>query len=138
MKYSQATNYALHTMLFFVAQPHGTTTGVQQLATRQQLSPTYLSKILTKLVKAGLIESSPGVNGGYRLAKSRDEISFLDVIHAVEGQESMFRCDAGLHHDSCLIQQVMDEAEQQLEEHLRNRKLASLVGKAADWFAERE
>jgi DNA-binding IscR family transcriptional regulator len=53
MKYSQATNYALHTMLYSVALPSGTTVGVQQLAQRQALSPTYLSKILTRLVKAG-------------------------------------------------------------------------------------
>ena len=64
MKYSQATNYALHTMLYFVALPPGRTVGVLQLAGRQGLSPTYLSKILAKLVKAGLIESSPGVTMG--------------------------------------------------------------------------
>ena len=63
MKYSQATNYALHTMLYFVALPLGTTIGVQQLAELQGLSPTYLSKILTRLVKAGMIESTPGING---------------------------------------------------------------------------
>ena len=42
---------------------------VESLAEMQKLSPTYLSKILTKLVKAGLIESNPGVNGGYRISK---------------------------------------------------------------------
>ena len=51
MKYSQATNYALHTMLYFVALPPGTTIGVQRLAEIQELSPTYLSKILTRLVQ---------------------------------------------------------------------------------------
>ncbi|GAE93516.1 Rrf2 family transcriptional regulator [Gracilibacillus boraciitolerans JCM 21714] len=38
--------------------------GVQELAELQHLSPTYLSKILTKLAKAGLIESTPGAKGG--------------------------------------------------------------------------
>src|SRR5690348_17182230 len=107
MNYSQATNYALHTMLYFVALPPGHTVGVQQLAARQDLSPTYLSKILAKLVKAGLIESSPGVNGGYRLRRNKAAVSFLEVIEAIEGTASWFACEAGLEHSGCLIQQVM-------------------------------
>lgn len=129
MKYSQATNYALHTMLFFVALPAGKTIGVQQLAEFQELSPTYLSKILTRLVKAGLIESTPGVHGGYRLARNKADLSFLDVIHAIEGTASLFHCGVGSHHDECLIQAVMMDAEQQMEDYLKERKLVELVEK---------
>jgi Rrf2 family protein len=134
MKYSQATNYALHTMLAFVALPPGTTLGVQQLATMQSLSPTYLSKILTRLVKAGLIASTPGVNGGYTLIKPKEDLSFLDVIQAIEGASSMFHCGAGLQHSSCVIQQVMLEAEAQLEAALQARKLVEFADKTATWM----
>jgi Rrf2 family protein len=134
MKYSQATNYALHTMLYFVALPLGTTVGVQQLAAWQALSPTYLSKILTKLVKAGLIESTPGAHGGYTLAKPKDDLSFLDVIHAIEGTASPFHCGAGLQHDACLIQQVILDAEQQSEVYLQRRKLVELAEETAVWL----
>jgi Rrf2 family protein len=132
MKYSQATNYALHTMLYFVALPPGHTVGVQQLAARQDLSPTYLSKILAKLVKAGLIESSPGVNGGYRLRRNKAEVSFLEVIEAIEGTASWFACEAGLEHSGCLIQQVMINAERQMDAYLREHKLVELVGQLRD------
>ena len=128
MKYSQATNYALHTMLYFVALPLGKTIGVQQLAELQELSPTYLSKILTRLVKAGMIESTPGVNGGYKLRRNKGDISFLDVIHAIEGTASLFHCDDGEDHQGCLIQGVMTQAEQQMETYLKERKLVELVG----------
>jgi Rrf2 family protein len=128
MKYSQATNYALHTMLYFVALPPGKTIGVQQLAELQELSPTYLSKILTRLVKAGMIESTPGVNGGYKLRKNKEDISFLDVIHAIEGTASLFHSDDGKDHQGCLIQEVMTQAEQQMETYLKERKLVELVG----------
>lgn len=134
MKYSQATNYALHSMLYFVVAPTGQTIGVQELAERQSLSPTYLSKILTKLVKAGLIESTPGSNGGYKLTRNKEALSFLDVIQAVEGTASLFHCGAGLPHDSCLIQHVMQEAEQQLEAYLQGRKLVELAPQTADWL----
>ena len=129
MKYSQATNYALHTMMYFVALPLGKTIGVQQLAELQELSPTYLSKILTRLVKAGMIESTPGVKGGYKLTRNKEDISFLDVIHAIEGTASLFHCDDGKDHQGCLIQGVMTQAEQQMETYLKERKLVELVGK---------
>ncbi len=129
MKYSHATNYALHTMLYFVALPLGKTIGVQQLAEFQELSPTYLSKILTKLVKAGLIESTPGIHGGYKLTRNKADLSFLEVIHAIEGTASLFHCDAGLHHQGCLIQEVMTNAERQMENYLKERKLVELVEK---------
>lgn len=138
MKYSQATNYALHTMLYFVALPLGTTVGVQQLAAWQSLSPTYLSKVLTKLVKAGLIESTPGSHGGYTLAKPKDVVSFLDVIQAIEGTASPFHCGAGLQHDACLIQQVMLDAERQSEAYLHERKLVEFAEATAMWLSKKD
>jgi Rrf2 family protein len=132
VKYSQATNYALHTMLYFVALPLGKTIGVQQLAELQGLSPTYLSKILTKLVKAGLIESTPGINGGYRLMRDKADISFLEVIEAIEGTASLFHCGPGEAHQGCLIQKVMTEAEQQMEAYLKKRKLVEMAGQLGD------
>jgi Rrf2 family protein len=129
VKYSQATNYALHTMMYFVALPPGKTIGVQQLAELQELSPTYLSKILTRLVKAGMIESTPGAHGGYRLTRNREELSFLDVIHAIEGTASLFHCGDSKDHQGCLIQEVMAQAEQQMEDYLKGRKLVELVDK---------
>ncbi|GJM70019.1 Rrf2 family transcriptional regulator [Paenibacillus macerans] len=106
MKFSKATNYALHTMLFLAAATPDKLIGVQQLAERQDVSPTYLSKILTKLVKAGMIESTSGAHGGYRLKRNWEEISFLDIIHAIEGTASLFECELN-HGPECLIQQVM-------------------------------
>jgi Rrf2 family protein len=138
MKYSQATNYALHTMLYFVALPQGKTIGVQQLAAWQSLSPTYLSKILTRLVKAGLIESTPGVYGGYKLTGDKEDISFLNVIHAIEGTASLFHCGAGLQHDACVIQHVMRDAERQLEAYLQERKLVEFAEGAALWLSSIE
>ena len=63
MKFTKATNYALHTMLALFDASSVKPIGVQQLAEIQGVSPTYLSKILTRLVKAGMIESVSGANG---------------------------------------------------------------------------
>lgn len=131
MKYSKATNYALHTMLFLVAYAPDKPVGVQQLAERQNVSPTYLSKILTKLVKAGLVESASGANGGYKLRRRKEEISFLDIIHAIEGTASLFDCTLD-HPSECLIQQEMVKAEGQMEDYLRSKMISELAGKITE------
>ncbi|RKP51661.1 Rrf2 family transcriptional regulator [Cohnella endophytica] len=144
MKYSNATNYALHTIVYLAVAPTGKSLGVKPIADFQNLSPTYLSKIMAKLVKAGFVESTVGVNGGYRLTKKPEDVSFLDVIEAVEGQESLFECDT--HHDSrhssrCLIQSVMNEAENRMEQLLRERTIADIAdqaGEAMRAFVNRE
>ncbi|RXZ83237.1 Rrf2 family transcriptional regulator [Paenibacillaceae bacterium] len=131
MKYSKATNYALHTMMFLATAPDKQI-GVQQLADKQGVSPTYLSKILTKLVKSGLIESSSGANGGYRMKRSNEDVSFLDVIHAIEGTASLFNCSLhGNQSSECLIQKEMVEAERKMEEHLRNQKIQAFAASHA-------
>lgn len=126
MKFSKATDYALHTMLFLTAATPDKPVGVQLLAEKQKVSPTYLSKILTKLVKAGMIESITGVNGGYRLKRNWEDISFLDIIHAIEGSASLFDCSFD-HGPDCPIQRVVLAAEEKMEEHLRNKKMSDLV-----------
>lgn len=126
MKYSQATDYALHAMFYLAVKESDKPVGVQVLAEKLGVSPTYLSKMLTKLVKAGLIQSVSGVNGGYKLRRNKEDISFLDVIHAIEGTASLFEC--GLEHGSeCLIQKVVGEAERRMEQYLQDMKISELA-----------
>ncbi|WP_438448882.1 RrF2 family transcriptional regulator [Gorillibacterium sp. sgz5001074] len=126
MKYSQATDYALHAMLYLTAAAPGKPVSVHPLAEKLGVSPTYLSKMLAKLVKAGLIQSVSGANGGYRLKKNREDISFLDIIHAIEGTASVFECSLN-HGDDCVIQKVVLEAERQMEMYLREKKISDLA-----------
>lgn len=112
-------------MLLLASSAPNTPIGVQALAERQNVSPTYLSKILTKLVKAGMIESASGANGGYKLKRNWERISFLDIIHAIEGTASMFDCS--MNHEECLIRKVVLTAEAKMDEHLKNVTIAELA-----------
>lgn len=128
MKYSNATNYALHTIVHLMLQPKESLVGVQELAEMQHLSPTYLSKILTKLAKAGLIESTPGSKGGYKISRTKQEISFLDVIHVIEGDTSLFDCS--IHHEGCLIENTMRQAEENMKDELKSVLLNDIAKEA--------
>ena len=81
------------------------------------------------------------MKGGYALARSAEEITFWNVVEAVEGSESFFQCaeirqnNILLDKDNlpdtytkcpCLIKVVMSEAEDEMRKHLRNKTLAWL------------
>lgn len=118
MKYTKATNYALHIMAYFVKQEGKDNLSLQPLASHMNISPTYLSKILTQLVKADLVQSAPGVNGGYSLRRPRAEISFYDIIQAIEGSGALFTCEMG-ENSACHIEKVMRDAEEKMVNHLK-------------------
>lgn len=131
MKYSKATNYALHSMVHLAMEPDKDAVPVEDLAQLQKLSPTYLSKILTKLVKAGLVQSTPGVNGGYRLLHSPEQVTFLEIIQAIEGQEALLSCTMTLngtaHHHECLIEKAITQAEDKMLEVLSQQTIAGIL-----------
>lgn len=57
----------------------------EALANAQEIPRNFLDNILLDLRHAELVTSQRGADGGYRLARSADEISVADVIRAVEG-----------------------------------------------------
>ncbi len=141
MKFSVGVEYALHCLLYMVNLEEGKSVGISDLATFQGISETYLSKVYAKLSKAGIIKSIPGVKGGYALARSAEEITFWDVVEAVEGSEPFFQCaeirqnnilldknDLPDTHTKCpcLIKVVMVDAEDEMRKYLRNKTLAWL------------
>ncbi|MED4170296.1 Rrf2 family transcriptional regulator [Priestia megaterium] len=142
MQYSVGVEYALHCLVYLIDTPSTESVGIKDLAEFQGLSETFLSKVFGKLSKAGIVSSVPGVKGGYRLAKSPEEISFWDVIEAIEGPKPIFQCknivqNGILYRDkdcsscessnsTCTINLVMLEAEEQMRDFLRHKTLAWL------------
>lgn len=63
--------------------------------------------------------------------KKKEDISFLDVIQAVEGQTNLFRCslehDSFMPHDDCLIEQVMQDVETKMQETLSQKRLVDIA-----------
>jgi Rrf2 family protein len=126
LKYTKATNYALHILAYMIRQDGGENLSLQPLASHLNMSHTYLSKVLTQLVKADLIQSTPGVNGGYSLRKKKEDISFFDVTQAIEGSGALFTCEMS-DENECRLNKVMREAEERMESYLRDKKLYEVV-----------
>ncbi|AZN41315.1 RrF2 family transcriptional regulator [Paenibacillus albus] len=139
MQYSIGVEYALHCLVYLVDIPPEATIGIKELSTFQGISETYLSKIFGKLSKAEIVISVPGVKGGYKLAKPAADISFWDVVQAVEGAAPVFQCKnikdnsllcqqdeelaACSRATPCIINMTMREAEQSMRNMLRGKTL---------------
>ncbi|ADL50811.1 RrF2 family transcriptional regulator [Clostridium cellulovorans] len=153
MKFSVGVEYAIHCLLYMVNSEEGTSVGIRDLATFQGISETYLSKVYAKLSKSGIVKSIPGVKGGYALARSAEEITFWDVVEAVEGSEPFFQCaeirqkNILLDKDNlpdthtkcpCLIKVVMLEAEDEMRKYLSNKTLAWLYNQVYNKILPKE
>lgn len=151
MQFSIGVEYAMHCLLYLTETPAGRPVGIKDLAAYQGVSETYLSKVFTKLKKSGIIKSIPGVNGGYELARTPENISFWDIVEAVEGTAPLFQCaeirqkeillDKNNLPDTytkcpCLIKVVMTEAEDQMKQYLRQKNLKWLRGQVNDKIPE--
>ncbi|MES2667831.1 MAG: Rrf2 family transcriptional regulator, partial [Pseudomonadota bacterium] len=66
-----------------------------EISKRQDISLPYLEQLFVKLRRAGLVEAVRGPGGGYKLAKSPDEIRISDVMEAVEESVDAMHSGAG-------------------------------------------
>jgi Rrf2 family protein len=83
MKLSISAGYGLITMMY-IAQK-GKMVLSQEIAEKCQIPSDYLLKVLQHLVRAGMLQSRRGPHGGFMLTRSLSEISFLDIIEAIDG-----------------------------------------------------
>jgi Rrf2 family transcriptional regulator, cysteine metabolism repressor len=92
MKLSTRARYGLRAMLELAKRDTTSPVMMRSIAAEQGLSKRYLDNIFATLRQAGLVHSVRGASGGYRLARTADDIFALDVIEALEGDLSLVAC----------------------------------------------
>ena len=70
----------------------GAAISLKAIADSEALPLAYLERIVALLRKAGLVESTRGARGGYRLARAPSDITMDDVILALEGSVAPMTC----------------------------------------------
>ena len=119
---------------------------LKAVADAEGLPLAYLERIVALLKKAGLVESTRGAHGGYRLARATDAIRMDEVILALEGQVAPMSCfvedlpDGSKvlcsHHDDgdlCATKLLWMRVQGGVLEALQRTTLAELVA-----FSQRE
>jgi Rrf2 family protein len=67
---------------------------LHSLSEELEAPSAFLGKTLQALARAGLVSGSRGAKGGYRLARSPEEIAVRDIVEAVEGSVRLASCTA--------------------------------------------
>ncbi|MFN3135361.1 MAG: RrF2 family transcriptional regulator [Candidatus Kryptonium sp.] len=68
----------------------------EEIARDLKIPHHFLAKVIQKLVKAGIIYSKRGKNGGFRLKKSPEKMKLLEIVFALEGENFLKDCVFGL------------------------------------------
>jgi Rrf2 family protein len=135
-----SVEYGLHCLLWLVGNA-GKPLSSRDLADLQGVSPSFVAKIFPKLEKAGIVTATEGARGGYLLARPAEQISFLDIVDAIEGSKPLFDCQevrrrCALFGEAppgwatagvCAIHAVMLQAEKAMRDSLAAETLADIA-----------
>jgi len=149
MRMSEGVEWSLHCCLTLCWIETDRPAPAAKLAAIFDLPAPYLNKRLQALVRGGVLVSTPGVHGGFRLARPPEKITLMDVVTAIEGAEPAFRCTeirqrgAGADRPDhefqrqCVVTTAMRKAELAWRRELAGQTVADLVASAPSCAAER-
>jgi Rrf2 family iron-sulfur cluster assembly transcriptional regulator len=104
----------------------------RDLAERTAVPPSYLSKILLNLKRAGLVEATRGTGGGYRLSKPAEEISLWEIVDPVDNVGRLDECIMGMNECSeqnpCAMHDWWKRVREDYVAMLRQTSLAEVTG----------
>lgn len=90
MRVTQEADYAIRICL--ILDNLGEKTGASTIADIACITPKIALKVLRKLNTAGYVRSYKGVQGGYELVRSGDEIKVLEIIELIDGPVRISKC----------------------------------------------
>ncbi len=99
LKLTKKADYGLIALKHLAVNSGGMSSSAKAIADCYGIPQPLLAKILQKLTKIGLLQSLPGTNGGYRLARSPQSITALEVIRAIDGPIILTACFT--EHGAC-------------------------------------
>ena len=128
LKISEAASLALHVAVILAANPDKLIP-TREFASMLQSSEAHLSKVLQRLDKAGIVNSTRGPKGGFKLSKPSDDITLLDVYEAMDGELSTSNCllNKNLCNGNCIMGDLVGKLNMQVKDYLSKTKLNSLV-----------
>ncbi len=123
----------LHTMALLANQGEGRSTG-KEIAEILGASVHHLAKVMQRLVRAGLVDSAVGPQGGFRLAKPAGRVKLLTIYETIEGPLGEPECllaDQICDGKDCLLGDLICRLNSEIRSYLKQTTLASLAESSA-------
>jgi Rrf2 family protein len=122
MKVTRRTDYAIH-LIADLANAPGESLGLRALAERHGVTYAFARTVQQGLLKAGIIRSARGINGGITLAKDLKDITLLEVFEAAQDSvESIFDTEETPWcscEGECKTDHIWDKATEVVRDHFR-------------------
>lgn len=104
----------------------------KDICKRARIPESFSRKVFQFLVRGKFLDAIQGPGGGYRLHQNLNEVSILDIIHAVDGPKAFDHCIMGFAKCSekipCLLHDNWRKAKKHLIDELSGKKLKDLIG----------
>lgn len=131
MIFSRSTQYAIQAMVLLAGQPMGQYMQSRTLAARLQLPVAYLSKLMVRFAQAGMLDSSRGRTGGYRLRVNPSDVTLKQVADVVSAGRLSRDCLLGLKtcsdEDACAMHCQWQPVKERLFAMLEEQNLSRLA-----------
>ena len=138
MKITSSIEYATRLMVTLGSEYGRAPISAERLAEADNVPGDYVSQLLVKLRRAGLVTSHRGSAGGYVLARKPAEITLASVVRAVDGavfEEVCGRYDAGSkdcrHQGQCAISPVWSKLGELVTRYFEGVTLAAILAQKA-------
>lgn len=89
MHLTKGTEQAICIMIMLYIQDRNVHLSSREISERLDISPTYLKKIMRKLVLSKLVKANPGVGGGYKY-RPKKKVTFYQIYKAINGKVEIF------------------------------------------------
>lgn len=131
MMISTKGRYALRIMSDLALHSGDGPVSLKDIAQREDIGIKYLEIIVSSLNKNGLLESSRGKNGGYRLNKAPEQYSIASILNAAEGSLAPVACveaeDSCENASCCKTYTLWKELDGVIEDFLSSKTLADII-----------
>jgi Rrf2 family protein len=125
----EAASLGVHATVLLAGRHNGFVSAAD-LAQELVASEAHLAKVMQRLVRAGIVQSTRGPKGGFTLARPADEVTLLEVYEAVEGAVEPARCVFGepvCGRKSCVFGGMTEELDARFHNYMANARLSNLV-----------
>lgn len=134
---STTSKYAIRALVEMAKRGEGETIFGHQLSEVGGVPANYLAKIMTSLRRAGFIKTERGRKGGYRLSRSPETVTLLEVVKVFEGEEALPDCilqgNRVCSDDSpCEAHGLWKEVKERYQRFLENTTITQIARKSKD------
>jgi Rrf2 family iron-sulfur cluster assembly transcriptional regulator len=130
MKLTTRGRYAVTAMLDLAINGGKKPVSLADISGRQEISLSYLEQLFAKLRRKQLVTSARGPGGGYRLARSGNDIFVAQIIDAVAESVDVTNCQGkgNCHHgETCLTHHLWEDLSGQIHDFLSQISLGDLM-----------